>query len=86
MKRALIFAFLFFLLYFFVLIWHDIRKIREIKITKKKLEFSLNSQKKESETLIKKITDLNNSYNIEVLAKRKLGLIRKGETGFKVIN
>lgn len=86
MKRALIFAFLFFLLYFFVLIWHDIRKIREIKITKKKLEFSLNSQKKESETLIKKITDLDNSYNIEVLAKRKLGLIRKGETGFKVIN
>lgn len=86
MKKTFAFVLLFFLLYFLVLIWLDIKKFGSLNTAKEKLEYSLNLQQREKQMLVRRIKNLDNSDNIDMIARRKLGLVKKGETAFKIVD
>lgn len=86
MKKIFVFVLLFFLFYFFVLIWLDVRKFGSLTAVKEKLDYNLNLQQQEKQMLAQKIKNLDNSDNIDMIARRKLGLVKKGETAFKIVD
>ncbi|MFA5112968.1 MAG: septum formation initiator family protein [Candidatus Margulisiibacteriota bacterium] len=86
MKRLGWLLFFFFLLYFIFLIRQDIIDYLELRAEKGKMTRELSRQSAGLEWRQKRLSRLKADELIEELARTRLGLIKKGETAYKVIN
>lgn len=85
MKRAGFFLFLAIVLYFIFLIRQDIIDNLELKAEKSRLESDLRQEERKAKMLEQRVKVLQQDVYLEQLARTKLGLIKKGETAYKVI-
>lgn len=86
MKRLGWLLFFFFLLYFIFLIRQDIIDYLELRAERDKMTRELSRQSAGLEWRQKRLSRLKADELIEELARTRLGLIKKGETAYKVIN
>ena len=72
-------------LYFIVLIRTDWKVLLELHSQRTKLKHEIVRGKEEKAGLKKEISLLDTNSYIELLAREKLGLIKRGETAYKVV-
>lgn len=86
MKRlGFIFIFLI-ILYFIFLIRQDIIDNLELKREEQRVVQNIDREERLAEKLQTRLKELKSNSYIEELARTRLGLIKKGETAYKVIN
>ncbi|MBI5400070.1 septum formation initiator family protein [Candidatus Saganbacteria bacterium] len=85
MKRFGWAVFIFFFLYFIFLIRQDIINNIELKHEKQAASRNLNQEEKLAGGLQTRLKDLNGENYVEQLARTRLGMIKKGETAYKII-
>lgn len=85
MKRLGFILFILVVLYFIFLIRQDIINNVELKRDAARLTASNISEQKLTEEMQQKLKALRTNSYIEQLARTRLGLIKKGETAYKVI-
>lgn len=73
------------IVYFLFLIRQDIIDNLNLKRDRQNLSKSLASEKASAAYLNKRLAGLKDDDTIEEIARTKLGLIKKGETAYKVI-
>ena len=85
MKRLGLFLFVLMILYFIFLIRQDIIDHLELKREKQRVIKNLQAEERLSKELRIRLKELRSNNYIEKLARTRLGLIKKGETAYKVI-
>ena len=85
MKRLGFIFFSLIIIYFIFLIRQDIIDNLELKREKQRVKVNLEQEEKLSEALRDRLGELKSENYIEKLARMRLGLIKKGETAYKVL-
>ncbi|MFC1510993.1 septum formation initiator family protein [Candidatus Margulisiibacteriota bacterium] len=85
MKRLGLILFILVVVYFIFLIRQDIIDNLELKSDVRRLTKSIAQEKQSTEQMQKKLKQLQSNSYIEKLARTRLGLVKKGETAYKVI-
>ena len=88
-KRKPEFWFVMFLLviaYFVFVVWKDLRDLGDLDRDKTGLLNSLEKENVFRKELEEQVQSLNSHGQMELLARHRLGMIKKGETPFKIIN
>lgn len=86
MKRLGWLLFVLALVYFIFLIRQDIIDYLDLKKTKDKVVTAVERESKMAGNLQDKLSNLKSDDRIEELARTQLGMIKRGETAYKVIN
>ncbi len=86
MKRLGLLLFVLIILYFIFLIRQDIIDNLELKREEQRVVANIRKEEKLSKELQSKLNALKSFGYIEKLARTKLGLIKKDEVAYKVIN
>ena len=73
------------ILYFSFLIRSDWVKMKELKDEKAKLTKEIEIAAEKKKEFDKNISGLNSPDHVEIVAREKLGLIKPGETAYKVV-
>jgi len=76
---------LFMVLLFLAVARSDIIKYDSLKNTEEKISKGIVLETKKQRSLISKIAQLDNNAYIETISRQKLGLIKNGETAYKVL-
>lgn len=85
MKRLGLLLFVLIILYFIFLIRQDIIDHLELKREKQRVTKNLQAEERLAKELRIRLKELKSNNYIEKLARTRLGLIKKGETAYKVI-
>lgn len=85
MKRLGTILFAFIIIYFIFLIRQDIINNLELKRAEKQTQINIEQEDKLALQLQERSKDLKNNNYIEEVARTRLGLIKEGETAYKVI-
>lgn len=85
MKRLGLLLFVLIILYFIFLIRQDIIDHLELKREKQGVIKNLQAEERLAKELRIRLKELKSDNYIEKLARTRLGLIKKGETAYKVI-
>ena len=86
MKKLGFILFSLIIIYFIFLIRQDIIDNLELKREEQRIKMNLGQEAKLSKELENRLGELKSNNDIEKLARTRLGLIKKGETAYKVIN
>lgn len=86
MKRLGVVLFILIIIYFIFIIRQDIIDNLDLKKERERVAAELLEQKKVSKNLQERLKALNTNSYIEELARTKLGMIKKDETAYKVID
>ena len=86
MKRLGFILFLLIVIYFIFLIRQDIIDNLELKREEQRIRTNLELEERLSGELGNRLKELMSNNYIEELARTKMGLIKRGETAYKVIN
>jgi cell division protein FtsB len=86
MKKLGLILFVLIIVYFIFLIRQDIIDNLELKREEQRVAVNIQKEEKLSKELQNKLKALKSSGYIERLARTRLGLIKKGEAAYKVIN
>lgn len=76
---------LFMVLLFLAVARSDIIKYDSLKNTEEKISKGIVLETKKQRTLMSKMAQLDNNAYIETISRQKLGLIKNGETAYKVL-
>jgi cell division protein FtsB len=85
MKRLGTLLFALIIIYFIFLIRQDIINNLELKGAEKQTQINIGLEEKMAAQLLERSKDLKNNNYIEEVARTKLGLVKEGETAYKVI-
>jgi cell division protein FtsB len=85
MKRLGVIVFALFIIYFIFLIRQDIINNLELKRAEKLAQKNIELEEKLAAQLQERLKDLKKNDYIEELARTRLGLVKNGETAYKVI-
>ncbi|MBU0671436.1 MAG: septum formation initiator family protein [Candidatus Margulisbacteria bacterium] len=85
MKKFGVLLFVLLILYFIFLIRQDIIDSLELKREKHRAATSIQQAEVQAKSLANRLKALQNDSYVESLARTRLGLIKKGETAYKVI-
>jgi len=85
MKRFGWLLFVLLIIYFIFLIRQDIIDHLDLKRDRAKMLTALETEKTSTSLLNRRLSELKSDDMIEELARTKLGLIKKGETAYKVV-
>ncbi|MBU1026400.1 MAG: septum formation initiator family protein [Candidatus Margulisbacteria bacterium] len=86
MKRLGFILFILFIIYFIFLIRQDIMDNLDLKREARQTAINLKHESALAKKLKGRLTEQNSSLFIEEIARTRLGLIKKGETAYKIIN
>lgn len=71
--------------YFVFVIWKDLRDLGALEAEKKALHKNLEKETVLNRDLKDLAQSLKQNRNVELLARQKLGMVKEGETAFKII-
>ncbi|MGB9612902.1 MAG: FtsB family cell division protein [Candidatus Margulisiibacteriota bacterium] len=86
MKRLGWILFIFLVVYFIFLIRQDIIDNLDLRKEQERLIKKIEEEKNFAQEMKERIEDLKEGNLVEALARARLGLVKKGETAYKVVN